>query len=139
MDKEQPEQSTPAEAVLDELRADAEMLKVHGDAIAKTFNAINITAEYGDKGRWEVHVNAKDFEKVFGGQATLISERDSTMYPYERSILIEGVKFYYIMEGKELTKKEHIEQVHSQMERLCKLEKELEKDVSEEEQKREER
>jgi len=110
MDKEQPEQSTPAEAVLDELRADAEMMKVHADNIVKAVDAISVTTNYGE-GSWiiQVHVNCENFEKIFmhtGLDIVLTERRDAAYYPFERSVVIEEIKFFSLLEPKDLTREE---------------------------------
>lgn len=103
-----PEQLTPAEAVLDELRADAEMMKVHSDNIVKAVEALGVIANYQDSS-WtiEVHMSSKKFNEVFTDLDAVLTERkDSSYYPFERSVVIEGIKFHCLLEPKDLTKEE---------------------------------
>jgi len=95
---------------LDELRTDAEMMKVHADNIVKAVDAISVTINYGE-GNWiiQVHVNCENFEKIFMHtdlDIVLAERRDAAYYPFERSVVIEEIKFFSLLEPKDLTREE---------------------------------
>lgn len=121
----------------DDLQVHVRKMKEHADSIAKTVSAREIKSEYEagyvDTETHTVYLSAADFKKAFGDQATtLVTDRDSTVYPFERSILVEGVKFYCILDVEDLSKEENMKRICSELDELLKLKKEIEAEDGEE-------
>jgi len=110
-----------------DLREFVREMKDCGDAVAKIVGAHSIEIEYGSSLRdgWRIYLQTAAFEEAFGDQVTTLTHRDSDSYPYERSILIEGVKFYCILGVDDLTKEENRERIDRELNELLKLKAEI--------------
>ena len=103
---------------LNELRADAKMMKVHADSIRKTVNAISIEYlpfnDLTDKedSIWQVKITPEKFNEIFIGQPIVLTNRGCEggcpfkKYITTRSIIIGDVQFFCLLETRELTKLE---------------------------------
>lgn len=90
--------------VLDDLRGAARRMVELGNSIAKTADAISIDSSW--EGAWLVHMTSERFNELFADQEAVLGDRPSKVYPFEKSILIEGIKFYHILAKKDLTEEE---------------------------------
>jgi len=90
------------------LLANAQDMKARGDAIAKAVDVISITGDYlASRKEWNIHMSTKKFSEAFAAEETLLTnDEHGDKYPFERSIIIGGVKFYCILGVEDLTKEE---------------------------------
>lgn len=93
---------------LDVLLTDAKEMRRLGDKIAKAVCAMSVSGDYqlSKEYPWEVHIPSRVFNELFASHTTTLVDRGPGEYPFARFGIIGGVKFFILLEPKDLTKEE---------------------------------